>query len=254
MLQTLYSALLTAHIATGIFSLMLFWVPILSRKGGVNHRKIGNVYVKLMWIVVITAASMSLINLASGRIIQAIFLGFLSLLTAKPLWLGISVLNKKRTTDSAFERQEFILNTVLAIAGAAMIGYGISLSGQTVALLMMAFGGLGMLGLPDVFRTLRQKESNTDSLHSHIGDMIVSGIAAYTAFFAFGASQFTAAFISGTWVTIPWLAPTVIGSIGIFYARSRYGRKAVPETGANTAISTALDVKMSQVYILDETD
>lgn len=27
-----------------------------------------------------------------------------------------------------------------------------------------------------------------------------------------------------------------------------------PETGANTAISTALDVKMSQVYILDETD
>ncbi len=222
-----FSILLAVHVAAGLISLIPFWVPVVARKGGVNHRKIGIVYVKLMWLVVISAACMSLLNLFSGRIVQAIFLGFLSLLTAKPLWLGIAVLKQKRNPAPGFQRAGLILNGLLLVCGLAMIAYGLSLLGETVALLMIAFGGLGMLGLPEIIAAFKPQERTESWLRGHIGDMIVSGIAAYTAFFAFGAGQYMATLFSGTWATIPWLAPTAIGSLGIVYARSRFIRKTV---------------------------
>ncbi len=226
MSELAFKLFLTVHICAGCISLILFWIPVIARKGGINHRKIGAIYVKLMWLVVISAAFMSLINLFNGRIVQAIFLGFLALLTAKPLWLGIAVLKHKRDPDARFQRIGFALNALLLSCGMAMIAYGLSLLGETVALLMIAFGALGMLGLPEIIAFLKSKHSDADWLSGHIGDMIVSGIAAYTAFFAFGAGQFTASVFTGNWMTIPWLAPTAIGTIGIFYARARFGRKS----------------------------
>ncbi len=225
MSELLFKVFLAVHITAGSLSLILFWVPVLVKKGGLNHRKIGSIYVKLMWLVVISAALMSVINLFSGRIVQAIFLGFLALLTAKPLWLGIAVLKQKKEPSLEFQRIALALNSVLLACGLAMIAYGLSLRGETVAYLMIAFGGLGMLGLRDMVATIRSKHESSDWLRGHIRDMIIGGIAAHTAFFAFGASQFTESIFTDNWVTIPWLAPTVIGTAGIFYATAKFVRK-----------------------------
>lgn len=225
MIELVFKSLLTVHITAGSLSLLLFWIPVVAKKGGLNHRKVGAVYVKLMWLVVISAASMSLINLLNDRIVQAIFLGFLALLTAKPLCLGIAVLKHKKAPDDQFRRFGLALNTLLLASGLAMIAYGFSLLGEPVAYLMIAFGGLGMLGLRDMVAIMRSEHESSDWLRGHIRDMIISGIAAHTAFFAFGASQFTASIFSGNWVTIPWLAPTAIGTAGIFYATAKFVRK-----------------------------
>ncbi|MFK7734034.1 MAG: hypothetical protein AB8B48_20605 [Pseudomonadales bacterium] len=229
MSELAFKLFLAIHIVAGMSSLILFWVPVVARKGSINHRRVGKIYVNLMWLVVASAALMSIINLFSSRVVQSIFLGFLALLTAKPLWLGIAVLKHKREPGPGFLRTGLALNGTLLIAGLALIAFGISLLGETVALLMIAFGALGMLGLPDIIATLKSNVDGSDWLHAHIGDMIVSGIAAHTAFFAFGASQFTASIFTGNWVTVPWLAPTVIGTIGIIYARAKF-----PGTPAKT--------------------
>lgn len=222
---SLFNGLLVAHVTAGFVSLLLFWVPVWTKKGGADHRKIGRLYVRLMWVVVITAALMSGINLASGKTVQAIFLGFLALLTARPLWLGVAVLDHKRGIGKRFERIGLMLNGLLVAAGLALISYGFTLRGDSIALLMFAFGGLGMTGLPQLLRHFKaeQEVQKPDWLAGHIGDMIVSGIAAYTAFFAFGASQFTANLFTGHWQTVPWLAPTVIGTLGIVIARKKFG-------------------------------
>ncbi|MEM8498495.1 MAG: hypothetical protein AAF542_10770 [Pseudomonadota bacterium] len=224
MSELAFKVFLMVHIVAGSLSLILFWIPVLAKKGGLNHRKIGALYVKLMWLVVFSAALMSLINLFSDRIVQAIFLGFLALLTAKPLWLGIAILKNKKVLHPAFRRTAFTLNSLLLACGLAMIAYGLSLLGETVSYLMITFGGLGMLGLRDLLAIIGSKHDSSDWLRGHIRDMIIGGIAAHTAFFAFGASQFTASIFSGNWVTIPWLAPTVIGTAGIFYATAKFVR------------------------------
>ncbi|MFK8020556.1 MAG: hypothetical protein AB8B86_12350 [Pseudomonadales bacterium] len=228
LLETADNVLLTVHIVAGIISLALFWVPVLSRKGGVNHRRYGVIYVKLMSAVVISAAVMSVLNVIAGEISRAIFLGFLALLTAKPLWLGIEVLATKKQTSAAYKRKSIALNGLLSVSGFALIIYGITLLGEDVAFLMLAFGGLGLLGVPELIGLTREQVANADRpkawLASHIRDMIISGIAAYTAFLAFGANELTSGLFTGALVMVPWLAPTVTGSLGIAYATIRFTR------------------------------
>ena len=47
--------------------------------------------------------------------------------------------------------------------------------------------------------------------------MLVSGIAAYTAFFAFGGRVFFESLLTGYWAVLPWVAPTIIGIGAIKY-------------------------------------
>ncbi len=55
--------------------------------------------------------------------------------------------------------------------------------------------------------------------------MIVSGIAAYTAFFAFGARNYMASLLSDDWQILPWVLPTILGVIAIRVLLPRYGGK-----------------------------
>jgi len=80
------SIFLTIHISAGFTSIVLFWLPMLSKKGGKLHVKSGKIYVYAMWVVVITAAMLSVKNVVIGAYGPAIFLGFLSLITSGPLW------------------------------------------------------------------------------------------------------------------------------------------------------------------------
>ena len=90
-MEVLSKSLLAIHIFCGFCSIVLFWIPIFVKKGGNIHVKIGKAYVFLMWIVVLTAAILSIKNIIIGAYIMAAFLGFLSLITANPLWYGIAV-------------------------------------------------------------------------------------------------------------------------------------------------------------------
>ncbi|MDW5284120.1 hypothetical protein R6Y90_03945 [Alteromonas macleodii] len=40
-MQTIHGFIVTLHILTGALSLLLFWVPSLTKKGGKSHKQFG---------------------------------------------------------------------------------------------------------------------------------------------------------------------------------------------------------------------
>ena len=95
-MEALDKIILFIHIAIGSISLLIFWIPVFTKKGGKLHNKAGKLYVYTMWIVVITAAFLSIINLLQKDYITAAFLGFLTLLTGHPLWYAVAILKHKK--------------------------------------------------------------------------------------------------------------------------------------------------------------
>lgn len=213
------------HIAAGTISLFLFWIPIFTKKGGINHVKLGKIYMWLMWIVVITAVILSIKNLYIGAIEMAAFLGFLTFITASPLWKGIAVLKQKKGLSKTFQRTHLIFESLILVAGALLLGYGIYLQGEGAGILMMIFGILGISNLGSVIKLIKTPPQQMDWFIEHMSDMIISGIAAYTAFFAFGGRTLLGNIFTGYWMIVPWVAPTVIGVFTIEYLKKYYEKQ-----------------------------
>ena len=221
-METVYKILLTFHIVVGSLSLITFWIPIFTKKGGDMHLKVGKLYVILMWMVVISAFLLCTLNLFRGRYISAAFLGYLSVITAHPLWYGIVVLKHKQNLPKQAKIIKAIFNWMLFLGGVGLLLWSFILKVQGPAILLMIFGSIGVISsVPIVFS---KKEAKVNWLFDHIQGMVTTGIAAYTAFFAFGGGTFFSHLFSGSLVAIPWILPTVIG----VYVIKRYKRQYQP--------------------------
>ncbi len=232
-MTTLFTPFLVLHIAAGFIALVLFWVQAAGRKAGPRHRLLGQYYQRLMWTVVLSAVVLCVIRIAQGNIVGALFLMFLALITAKPLWIGTKVLGlrtkSQRATNLAwYNKVALAFNLVIVITGGAMLMYGLKSTSQSFAVLMMIFGGLGLSNTPDLIATLKsmRSEAAVDWMKEHIVSMGTSGIAAHTAFLVFGASRILpSAVTQSSWSFIPWVAPSVVGVILIRRAVLKYQSK-----------------------------
>ncbi|WP_258871274.1 DUF2306 domain-containing protein, partial [Halobacillus trueperi] len=56
----LFSIMLTIHIIAGFSALAVFWIPLVTKKSGNTHRKVGWVYVTAMYTVAATALYMGI--------------------------------------------------------------------------------------------------------------------------------------------------------------------------------------------------
>ena len=225
------SVLLLAHVVAGTVALLIFWVPVVVRKGGSVHRQSRRIYVYAMWVVICTAFLLSVINLIQGRVVIAAFLGFLTLLTGKPLWMGVAILANKRKVTPLYERTLMALNIANVVTGLGLIALGFTLPSKGAAILMYVFGFLGVVNIGELVAQLRSTPyAGQNWLHRHIEGMGTSGIAAHTAFLAFGANRFIGDLFASYWAMLPWLAPTVIGTILIRLAVRKYIKKSVTST------------------------
>lgn len=225
-MEVFLKILLGLHVSAGFISIVLFWLPILSKKGGSFHMKTGKLYVIAMWIVTTTAALLSLKNFILGDYIQAVFLGFLSLITSGPLWYAIAVLDQKKGRTPSYKKKLFVFNITVITCAIAMIIYGLSIVNDT-RILMFIFGALGLTSIGEVIKHLRNKPSQMTWIQEHLVGMITTGIAAYTAFFVFGGRTFFAGFFPGYWAIIPWIAPGILGGIGNFLYIRKYAKKSM---------------------------
>ena len=233
-MKTFSSILLMIHVAAGFSSLLLFWIPAFTKKGGINHVKIGKLYMWLMWTVVITAGILSIKNFYVGHIEAAAFLGFLTIITASPLWKGIAILNQKKGLSKVFQRSHLIFEIMIFIAGALILSYGIYLKGEGMTILMIIFGILGVSNLGSIIRLIKNPPQKADWFIVHMKEMITTGIAAYTAFFAFGGRAFLGEIFTGYWMIIPWVAPTFIGIFAMRYLEAYYTKKKGKTNKAST--------------------
>ena len=225
----LHSLLLKLHIVLGVIALLLFWLPMLSRKGSSLHRSFGRYYGHIMKAVALSGLVMTCMVwfdpvgikgaalLVDGQVSERrlaffkmlnLFLFLLSLLT----WVTIrhatgSLLCKQnRAALKHWSYQAPVWLLVVVAPYAAWQGFLFNMP------LVMVFAGISLVTSFSILAYLHTKTVTANRwLIEHASAMIGSGIAAYTAFFAFGGRTLFAELLTGHWMMLPWLIPSLIG-------------------------------------------
>ena len=224
----IHSTLFILHILLGSAALILFWVPLFTEKGKLNHVKFGHVYKNTMYGVAATGAIMAIMVFASPLVIKAqmigentntdklahtlrVFWGFLfylSILSFTGTRHAVAVLRVKNDRK-ALRTWSYLTPITSLVAGAPVLFYVGYTNSQV---LHMVFSILGLLVGTSMLRyCLKTEVKPREWILEHIGSMLGSGIGAYTAFLAFGGR--TLLVDLGQWQILFWIAPGVVGSI-----------------------------------------
>lgn len=231
------------HIAVGSCGLLLFWIPVITRKGNLNHKKFGRYFATVMYAVGFSGITVTTLDLlfplamhAPGVALEparaiavsrevrdfALFLFSISLLVLLSTRHGWVTVQCKEDRSALREPMHLSLCAALIIAG-----LGLSVNGlATGSVLFVLFGMFEIYTSASCLYfalkpTTRAKEWWTE----HLNGLIASGIAAYTAFFVFGGLNFLSDVFGDTirgYSILLWVAPGVIGGIAIGYQTRKY--------------------------------
>ncbi len=155
----------------------------------------------------------------------AMYLGYLAIITAYPLWYSYEILNQNKEWSDRYFNIRKVFVTLLFLTGAGMFLLGaIKFKFQGMGTMMVFFGLLGIPAGKDIFMTKAKAMNQETKLKMHIQGTIISGIAAYTAFFAFGGSRILIGVLQmdHQWMVVPWIAPTLLGVIYSRYMKRKY--------------------------------
>ena len=225
MIELFHKTILWIHIPFGFLSLVLFWIPVGVKKGSTVHRKVGWYYYIAMWVVLITSGLLSISNTIQGNYIAALYLGYLTLITSNPLWYSYEILKQKGEWSDRYFMIRKVFLAILFICGIGMILLGaIKFNFQGMGTMMVFFGLLVMPAGIDLFRSKAVAMSKERRIKMHIQGMIISGIAAYTAFFAFGGSRILMGMLHlpQQWMILAWTLPSVLGLGYSWYMKKKY--------------------------------
>ena len=224
-METFKTILLFIHVPAGFISLVLFWIPVFTNKGGNTHKFAGRWYMYTMWTVVLSAALLSISNVIVGNYVMAAFLGYLTIITAYPLWYAWEIFNHKKGISQRYYDLRRYWNIGLFGASVFLIAFAAFLKFKDEGMLMLFFG---LLSLPAGLEVKKSKTKIGEVMPivEHIRGTLISGIAAYTAFFAFGGRQFLSHVFIGQLMIIPWITPTIIGLAIIQIMKRKYRKKA----------------------------
>jgi hypothetical protein len=206
----LYKILIILHVSAGFTSIGLFFVPAFAAKGGKLHNRVGLWYTYMMWAVVISASLLCCLQFFRSNASSALFLGFLALLTARPLYYGVAVLRNKKGPSERMKKIDLTLRICLGLFSVFMIGNGLGWWGPGGHVLNLFFGALGMLVWPSLIKDARGIPSEYNWMEEHLGQMVVTAIAAFTAFFELGGQRMFGNLFHGNLQFIIWFTPTVL--------------------------------------------
>ena len=253
-MNSLHSFLVTSHIVVGAAALVLFWIPVLAKKGSPLHVGAGKAYTTSMYVVSITAFVASIMvlvdpigirrpestldaeaaaQLAASFRISSLFLLMLSVLVFASVHHGLMALRERRVPGILKTPWHRAMIVSLGLLGIVVAIIGV----RSGAVLLMIFGAISMFASFGMFReSIPERLDGKQRLIAHLGGLIGSGIGAYTAFFAFGGSRFLAELLPGQWQVVSWIIAPVIGTIAINVLSRRYRkprRANVPATPAS---------------------
>lgn len=243
---SLHEFALYLHIAVGSCALLLFWVPVFTRKGALDHKRFGRYFAWAMYTVSFSGFVMSGLDLLFPLAMHAaglelspeaeadairqirefgLFLFSLSVLVLASTRHGWLTILHKEDREPLRRPTHLALNALLVVIGVILLIAGIN-SGT---ILFMAFGGLqvasGIGNLRYIYRkTLRPKEWWLQ----HLGGLIGAGIGAYTAFTVFGGRRFFEEIFSSNFDSMAiflWVGPSVIGVTAITLMSRHYKKK-----------------------------
>jgi uncharacterized membrane protein len=226
---------LAVHIAGGVAALLSMAVPMLSRKGGVAHRRAGWVFVAGIAIVSVTSlmlgAERFVTNPWPGARVSALFLSYLGVLTGGLVSAGVRVLRFKNRTAPHRAPWDIAIAGFVLTGGVAIGIYGLTAGQQ----LLVAFSLIG------IFNSGSQLaywfSSPAHPMHwwfAHMNLMLGACTAATTAFLVNNVGR-----IGLDDSVLVWVGPTLVGvPAGILwtrYYRRRFGRIATRTVAARHA-------------------
>ncbi len=236
----LHQVLRWIHIAGGAIGVLAFWAPVFAPKGGRTHIRAGWVYVVAMSVAVSTAVLLSVLLLAaplaglrpgasldSGQMARYILnrrmlgalLGYLAVATFALGWHGLAVLRSKKNPQALRTPFNVTINLLSIASGLTVLALGLYFR----SMVLLAMSPIGPLtGQGQLRYILRPPVRRMGWWYEHLGGMIGTGIAAYTAFLVFGMSRMAPAIAMYPAV---WVAPTVIGVPAILLTVRHYRRK-----------------------------
>ncbi|MDH4618980.1 DUF2306 domain-containing protein [Brevibacillus sp. AY1] len=223
-MQLCFDIMRWLHIVSGFFALCVFWIPIVTRKGGRTHHRVGWLYVIAMGIVSLTAFFMGMYRIAwdAGPDPDAIpyswFLLFVAVLSSATAWYGIRVLYHKKRQVVHRKWSDLLFPLILFGSGIGVSLYGLVIERallQFFPLLGIFLGGTQLL----YWLTVPVKKSHW--VVEHIVGMMSCCISTLTAFLVFGIPRLLQVEAASLWI---WLLPTVVLLPLIFAFTNTYKR------------------------------
>lgn len=245
-MQVIQQGLLYLHIVTGGLGLLLFWVPVIARKGGVNHRRFGVYFRRAMLTSIISGSVLAIFwivapTMGHPELLQnpkaipyfqrfGAFLIHLGLVMYTALMGGQWALEAKNNRD-ALRTPARVAPAVCLVLTSIGSGY-MGIVYQQV--LMMVFAPLGLLIAYGQLRFTFAKDVSPKAwLAEHLSGYIGSAVGAYTAFFAFGGRTLFSDI--GAWQYAFWIVPGVVGNIAIILLARKYHMPATNNSAQATS-------------------
>jgi uncharacterized membrane protein len=224
------SVIRVVHIAVSALALVIVLVPLIAKKGGRVHRRVGTVFAIAMAISTVTAVPLIIariaINLRFG-----LFLAQISLLSAGSLVFGLRALQTKTRVPGRRWLAERI-----AAAGWLVISIGfLAFAAWNRDAVFATFGLLGLLEARQWGRYFANPHREPFGWFlRHMSGMCVLGLVSLTAFTVTNARLLG---VPIEWRWLAWIAPGVLGGIGLSFWQRKYRRRFVG--GAAVSASAA---------------
>jgi hypothetical protein len=207
----IFRAVLLIHILFGSVALFVAPAAMLTRKGGVWHRRWGKIFFWSITGVAVTAVVMSLLRSGLFFLLVALFSFYLAL-------TGYRVLDRKKPKQRP-GKMDWAAASIMLLGGLVLVAYGMYLMvTSSFGMVAIIFGVIGFLfGMSDIRDFVHPPGEKMAWWYSHMGRMLSAYIATVTAF-----SVVNFKFLP----PVPrWLWPTVAGTIGIVVWTRHYRRK-----------------------------
>ncbi len=228
-MMVVFKIALWIHVVAGTVALSVFWLPLVTKKGGLAHRRVGWVYVVAAGTIALTAfircaKLLTDANPANDR--AGIFLAYIGVLAWANAQLGVRALRSKGRTTASRDPIDLLPPVLLVAGGVALAAYAL----REGVVLFGIFAALGMtLGTTQLRFWLRAPATRTAWFLAHMSGMGGSCITTVTAFLVVNAHNFGL----GTFNIVVWVAPGMMGGVGLSVWRRYYERRF--DRGASSA-------------------
>lgn len=217
------------HIISGFLALFCGAIAILTKKGKGIHVLVGRIFFWAMILVAVSALYLSVVNVIP-------FLFLIAILSFYLTWTGYKAIHwKNKKLPSAIYWFDTITMHLVGLFGILMIALSVLTFLDihvndvisSLRIVLMIFGiGTVIFTLEDLASFYgKSSPSKFIWMYSHIGRMLGSYIATFTAFLVVNGQFFPSPLIA-------WLGPTVVGTPLIFYWIRVYRKKLEPKKSA----------------------
>jgi hypothetical protein len=215
---------LGVHITAGASAFLLAPVALATAKGGKQHKRWGMVYLWSMGVVAATALPMALYR-------PVLFLALVAVFSFYLAFAGFRVTRlKELARGGSAAPVDWIAAVICFVASACLAGFGAfrPVWVQGMGIVSIVFGFIGMrASVAEMWKFVRKPTEKMFWWYTHLGNMIGSYIAAWTAF-----SVVTLPRILPHAGMLLWLWPTAVGVPAIVLTTAYYKRKFAPRVKA----------------------